>query len=1377
MDISGNLSSLNTEDQKLLEKLKPRSGHIFDIYSSGKSGAIVLILDLKGGEELQGPHVVKIQDEEIGEKEFNRHQEAQKTSISNHIPEIVDIVSEEGRVATLYKLAGGHLLNVQPLEYLIQSDITRAITFIRKTIELLIQLNPLSELKQKRKTSDIVDILQKIINIGKERLNGPESLLKRLEDNYPGIDKPILTFEGTDRVFPNPIAYAYKTDLWEKRQLIYLEGFVHSDLHCENVICDLQAQKVFLIDWGAFENEALSFFDWAYLEIDLLLRFMQCKNTEDWSEWVYISEFSNKSILPDGEPKGRQAPMAWKLIQPIRENIQTIVNSITIELREWVEISFLISSLAACLNFVRKKSVVLPLKNALLLYSAQCLDRSLRLLNIRIPSDQPSHISIPRPLASLDWENIGFASQLISESNIIGTDIFLSFSDDDYHKVRKIAEDLQSRGFSVFFEQSGIKSDDERIVSIANGINMAPIFISMISSTSKESIMLRREYLVAESKGKIVIPVLIDKCKLPDYIRDKKSFNLESNYSLNFDALVKFLPNPLGTIHKANDISPSRRLLEQAYLDRLLFKYERWLDLYTPMSGIAEQVSTKNRKISVSPATMNPLFELLNERKEMLGIAAPKEPYRVTSILEEIRLRKRVVLLGEPGAGKSTTLWRLISDLATNCIQNPESPIPVLIPMGSYDGKSDLVSYIQKNSETLLGELVTYFPKLLEEKRIAMLLDGLNEMPRACYETAVQKVKLFIEDNPNILVVITCRELDYTVDMGLDRIRIKPLDPIQIKAFLRNYLKDEGENLFWKLIDSRAKDEYWFRFEQAGGNEFDFWLAQEEPKVLKAPWNYWDWPYWLKIRENPRSYLGIARNPFMLFMIAQVYITDESLPKNRGQLFRLFVDVLMRNEKEKCREEEWVNEKEQREALSRLAFSMQMSGEQGTSIEYSKALGILGDEKILHLTASENILQIGENVRFSHQLLQEFFAAYALDQERIKGKSATEFWPPSQWWKPVGWEETSVLLAGLYNDEPLTVLNWLRDSNPELAARCLRDGGIDIKTSIRQMLVAAWLPRLMDLKEPVLARAAIGRALGLIDADSRPGVCLIDDHRLPVFEWCDVPEGEFIAGEKSERTVNLPWFQISKYMVTNAQYQPFIEDGGYTEKWRRCWTNTGWIKKGERNGPEDYSETHNLPNHPRVGVNWYEAVAFCNWLNIQFRSFNKIQGGYEIRLPTENEWEKAARGEDGRLYPWGNEFQESKCNVINIESTTAVGIFPDGSSPYGVLDMVGNAWKWCLTKWREDSLEPEDNSLEGSSKRVYRGGSWGSDVWRTNIESNEANKNTAYKISSSPASELPSGKEWSPHDLHCGRRYWIVPEDDRPDAIGFFIVLGLILPK
>jgi formylglycine-generating enzyme required for sulfatase activity len=136
-----------------------------------------------------------------------------------------------------------------------------------------------------------------------------------------------------------------------------------------------------------------------------------------------------------------------------------------------------------------------------------------------------------------------------------------------------------------------------------------------------------------------------------------------------------------------------------------------------------------------------------------------------------------------------------------------------------------------------------------------------------------------------------------------------------------------------------------------------------------------------------------------------------------------------------------------------------------------------------------------------------------------------------------------------------------------------------------------------------------------------------------------------------------------------------------------------------------------LPNHPVVRVTWYEAAAFCCWLTLRLRQAGDIGPKQEISLPSESQWEKAARGADGRVYPWGNEPDSERANYgeTGIGSTTAVGCFPGGASLYGVLDLSGNVWEWCRTRF-EESYEKyrDDNDLEGDARRVLRGGAFNS---------------------------------------------------------------------
>ncbi|MBN1967260.1 MAG: SUMF1/EgtB/PvdO family nonheme iron enzyme [Anaerolineae bacterium] len=195
----------------------------------------------------------------------------------------------------------------------------------------------------------------------------------------------------------------------------------------------------------------------------------------------------------------------------------------------------------------------------------------------------------------------------------------------------------------------------------------------------------------------------------------------------------------------------------------------------------------------------------------------------------------------------------------------------------------------------------------------------------------------------------------------------------------------------------------------------------------------------------------------------------------------------------------------------------------------------------------------------------------------------------------------------------------------------------------------------------------------------------------------------WFESEMPEQRVLLASYQIGTYPVTVGDFRVFIESGGYRDA--RFWTQTGWAWR-EQNGitmPDMWegSEWTDDDLLPVIGVSWHEAFAYCRWL--------ASVTGQPYRLPTEAEWEKAARGTDGRIYPWGDDWRAGCSNTkeAGIGHTTPVGSFsPAGDSPYGVVDMSGNVWEWCQTKWRATYRQREDNAPEGSADRVLRGGSW-----------------------------------------------------------------------
>jgi formylglycine-generating enzyme required for sulfatase activity len=172
-------------------------------------------------------------------------------------------------------------------------------------------------------------------------------------------------------------------------------------------------------------------------------------------------------------------------------------------------------------------------------------------------------------------------------------------------------------------------------------------------------------------------------------------------------------------------------------------------------------------------------------------------------------------------------------------------------------------------------------------------------------------------------------------------------------------------------------------------------------------------------------------------------------------------------------------------------------------------------------------------------------------------------------------------------------------------------------------------------------------------------------------------------------------FEMGIYPVTNSQYARFIKAGGYVKK--EFWSEKGWKwrEKEGKNQPLYWDEEKwKQPEFPVVGVSWYEAEAYCNWLS-------KVTGQH-CRLPTEAEWEKTAGWDEEKkkmfIYPWGDEFDKEKCNTSEskIGCTTPVNKYPQGVSPYGCYDMAGNVWEW-IDDWYDES---EDT-------KAFRGGSWG----------------------------------------------------------------------
>jgi formylglycine-generating enzyme required for sulfatase activity len=238
-----------------------------------------------------------------------------------------------------------------------------------------------------------------------------------------------------------------------------------------------------------------------------------------------------------------------------------------------------------------------------------------------------------------------------------------------------------------------------------------------------------------------------------------------------------------------------------------------------------------------------------------------------------------------------------------------------------------------------------------------------------------------------------------------------------------------------------------------------------------------------------------------------------------------------------------------------------------------------------------------------------------------------------------------------------------------------------------------------------------------------------------IMDFIEIPRGVLLMGDNRLRDASpqhkleLRAFAIGKYPVTNGEYAQFVAARGYeTEAY---WTAMGWKWQRGRLGQEAvpgfwHEPRLNQARYPVVGVSWYEAAAFCNWMDEKEREREREREGEmgggkqaKYRLPTEAEWEYAARGgNNARNFPWGEKFERGRANTAEagFGGTTPISHFPAGVSLFGVWDMAGNVFEWTLSKWGNNWQELQFvypyradkgcEEIEGSGARVMRGGSW-----------------------------------------------------------------------
>jgi formylglycine-generating enzyme required for sulfatase activity len=622
-----------------------------------------------------------------------------------------------------------------------------------------------------------------------------------------------------------------------------------------------------------------------------------------------------------------------------------------------------------------------------------------------------------------------------------------------------------------------------------------------------------------------------------------------------------------------------------------------------------------------------------------------------------------------------------------------------------------------------------------------LLLDGLDEVPEADQRRVQVKtaVEQFAAAFPRVRVLATSRTYAYQrQDWKLDTFAeavLAPFGPAQMQSFIARWYAYVGQ------VRSLSADE-----------------ARGRAALLTDA-----------IMHNPRLY-ELAARPLLLTLMASLHAwRGGTLPDQRQELYADAVDLLLdqwESQKVKRRPDgtyeviqpslvEWlcVDQKAMRQLLNRLAFEAHrdqptlvgtadiaqeplvtalMRLQQNPDVKPARLIEYLRDRAGLLEPRGVEIYT------FPHRTFQEYLAACHLTDVDFPDALADLLRAEPNRWREV------TLLAGAKAVGGTASAAWtLADAlcfaePPEhkadnaagywgalLAAQVLIENNslehITERNRPKVARIRTWLVHtLRHAALPAVDRAQAGDALArLSDPRFRLDAWYLPDE--PLLGFVEIPEGPFQMGsnkrrdqmafddEEPQHQITLPRYYMARYPVTVAQFRAFVEASGHE--------------------PEDEDSLRGLPSHPVVNVTWYDALAYCDWLTERLRAWEATpeplamllrEKGWRVTLPSEAEWEKAARGTDGRTYPWGADPNPNRANYdeTGINTTSAVGCFPGGASPYEIQDLIGNVWEWTRslwgTDWRKPTLPYPYNPDDGRENlqaardvlRVLRGGSF-----------------------------------------------------------------------
>lgn len=810
----------------------------------------------------------------------------------------------------------------------------------------------------------------------------------------------------------------------------------------------------------------------------------------------------------------------------------------------------------------------------------------------------------------------------------------------------------------------------------------------------------------------------------------------------------------------------------------------------------SEEISLDQVYIALDTETRIPLTEAekaaraKDNQRSALGRDGEE---RTLTVLDAATQTRRLVLLGDPGGGKSTFVRQLVAWISAARLDQQTPPpgwstdlLPLIVTLRDLTphlAALDLAKMAEaRRDQALVGvirhqlqldlqvlsaiDLADSLDDALVDGRVLLVFDGLDEVPEQQRVVVRLALRALLGTYRRIQrVIVTCRKRSYVGTAVLPSFTphtLAPFDEAKIQSFVAA----------------------WYHAQVALGRM----------TAAKAVDNMAD----LQRAALARDLRELAGNPMLLTTMAIIHQRQVGLPKERARLYNLAVEVLLnRWQKRKdlllspALDAFLRDELKLRACMERLAYEAHRQKQQNEAdlprptllvlLEQKEYLGEVGlAAEFLDYVDERAGLLVGrggseddrhpQSYAFPHRTFQEYLAGCYLVSGRGIGRAYWRHAAEGDYWylaAQLGAEEllynrrsTQVLLDLMYDLSPERAPSdkqtwraalWSGQMALLLGADLIREDDGEPTGGVNYL--QRQIPRLRDLLRTspltALERAEAGRMLAKL-GDPRRAV--LDPLQM---ELCYVPAGKFVMGEANEQhEYNVPYaYWISRYPITNAQFNAFVDAGGYANE--QYWPESivaGFWKEGNfegtwdnqpRNKPNDYGEPFTLANHPVVGVSWYEALAFTRWLTAQI---NDAKLSSSVCLPNEPEWEKAARGglqipatstivalaalstvpvsdaplidnpAPARAYARLGDIDTESVNYekTQIGSTSAVGCFVGGVSPYGVEEMNGNVWEWTRSLdadypypiGAEEQATREDLAAGDSQARVLRGGAF-----------------------------------------------------------------------